>query len=60
MNITLSDDEARTLSELLRDHLSDLKREMAHTDAKAFRHLLVKRTDLCERLLQDLQRTPAT
>lgn len=61
MNLTLSDDEARILGDLLRDHLHDLKLEMAHTDSKAFRHLLVQRANLCERLVEELPReVPAT
>lgn len=59
MNLTLTTDEAQTLSDLLHDYLADLKREVAHTDAKAFRHLLVKRQELSERLLDDIQRALA-
>ena len=54
MEITLSDDEARTLRGLLEDFLPDLRFEVARTDAKDFRHVLVKRQELCERLLGDL------
>ena len=55
MQLTLSDDEARTLRDLLRDYLPDLRREIAHTDAKDFRHVLVGRQELCERLLRQLE-----
>jgi hypothetical protein len=54
MDIMLSDDEARTLRGLLEDRLPDLKFEVARTDAKELRHVLVKRQELCERLLGQL------
>jgi hypothetical protein len=56
MILELTDTEAQTLRDLLRDYLAELKREVAHTDAKAFRHLLVVRQNLCERLLDELRR----
>jgi hypothetical protein len=54
MDMTLSDDEAETLQELLRDYLPQLKFEVARTDAFELRHVLAKRRDLCERLLDEL------
>jgi hypothetical protein len=56
VQLTLTDDEARTLKDLLRDYLPELKREVARTEAHDFRHLLVGRLDLCERLIAELQR----
>jgi hypothetical protein len=59
MQLTLSDDDARTLRNLLRDVLPDLRREAAHTDlpARELRHELHKRQDLCERLVTELERS---
>jgi hypothetical protein len=56
MTLTLSDEETRTLRALLTDYLPELKMEVARTDAKEFRHHLLKRQDLCERLLGMLER----
>ena len=58
MRIDLTDDEARTLSTMLRDYLPSLRREVARTDSHEFRHDLVKRQDLCERLLGSLDDLP--
>jgi len=52
----LTDDEANTLRELLRNYLPDLRREVARTDAVDFRHELVKRLNLCESLLARLEK----
>ena len=52
--MTLSDDDAETLQELLRDYLPQLTFEVARTDALELRHVLGKRQDLCERLLDEL------
>lgn len=52
MQIQLSADEAHELRLLLDDYLPQLRREVAGTDARAFRHEMVKRQDVCERLLQ--------
>ena len=56
MQLSLSDEEVRTLRLLLHDYLPELRMEVARTDARAFRHELIKRQDLCERLLDDLER----
>lgn len=54
MQLHLTDQEAHDLHDLLHDYLPALRREVARTDAKEFRHLLVQRLDLAERLLVDL------
>ena len=58
MRIDLTDDETRILDEMLRDYLPALRREVARTDQHDFRHELVKRQDLCERLLESLDEVP--
>jgi hypothetical protein len=58
MDVTLSDDEVRTLRGLLRDFLPELKFEVARTDGRELRHVLVKRQTLCERLLEELRGAP--
>ena len=55
MELVLTDD-ARTLRNLLSDHLRELRLEVARTEAKDFRHLLVLRQNLVERLLAQLGR----
>jgi len=54
MQIDLKDNETSILREMLRDYLPELRREVARTDVKAFRHELVLRQELCERLLSRL------
>ncbi|HET6573083.1 MAG TPA: hypothetical protein VFG68_05745 [Fimbriiglobus sp.] len=58
MQLTLSAEEARTLRDVLHDYLPDLRREAAGTDlaSRELRHELVKREELCERLLAGLER----
>ena len=58
MRIDLTDDEARTLGATLRDYLPLLRFEVARTDQHDFRHELIKRQDLCERLLESLDEVP--
>ena len=60
MELILSDDDARTLRDLLSDHLGQLRLEVARTEAKEFRHRLVIRQDLVERLLTELDRRAAS
>ena len=55
MQLNLNDEEARTLGELLRDYLPRLRMEVARTEAKDFRHELLKRQDLCERIVAALE-----
>jgi hypothetical protein len=54
MQLHLTDQEAHDLHDLLHDYLPTLRREVARTDSKDFRHLLVQRLDLVERLVDDL------
>ena len=54
MDITLSDDDVQILRGLLQDYLPGLKFEVARTDGKEIRHVLVQRQELCERLLERL------
>jgi hypothetical protein len=56
MQLNLTDDEARTLRSMLHDYLPGLRLEVARTDAREFRHELVKRQELCERMLEALER----
>ncbi|HTI41110.1 MAG TPA: hypothetical protein VL693_04720 [Vicinamibacterales bacterium] len=62
MHVDLNADEAAMLKALLNDCIPDLKREIARTDNHRFRHELVQREELCERLIarldSDASRTP--
>lgn len=62
MHVDLTTDEAATLKALLTDCIPDLKREIARADDRRFRHQLVQREELCERLIarldSDAARTP--
>jgi hypothetical protein len=55
MQLNLSDDEAHKLRDVLADHLRDLRREVARTEAKEFRHELVLRQEVVERVLARLE-----
>jgi len=55
MQLSLSEDETRTLRVLLHDYLPELRREVARTEVREFRHELLKRQELCERLLDVLE-----
>jgi hypothetical protein len=54
MHVDLTTEEAAALKELLTDCIPDLKREIARTDNHQFRHELVQREELCERLITRL------
>ena len=56
VRLELTEDDAHTLRVLLHDYLPDLRREVARTEDREFRHGLIKRQDLCERLLGELAR----
>ena len=55
MQINLTDDEAHALHTLLHDYLPVLRMEVARTDSREFRHELLKRQDVCEKLLELLE-----
>jgi hypothetical protein len=54
MQLILSDDETAILRDTLADYLPALRREVARTEQHDFRHLLVQRQDLVERLVDQL------
>ena len=54
MHLTLTPEEARLLRDLLHDYLPTLQFEAARTEAKEFRHQLILRQNLIERLLAEL------
>jgi hypothetical protein len=56
MDVHLTEEEASRLRDLLRDYLPELRMEVARTEAKDFRHMLVQRQELCERILEQLER----
>jgi len=56
MELTLTEDDARTLRDFLRDHLPDLRFEVARTEVKSLRHTLLLRQELIERILALLDR----
>lgn len=55
MDIRLTEAEATLLRDLFRDYLPELEMEVARTEAREFRHLLVQRQELCERILDLLE-----
>jgi hypothetical protein len=54
MPLTVSDEDAVLLRDLLADYLPSLEREVARTEQHDLRHLLVQRQELVERLLERL------
>jgi hypothetical protein len=55
MQINLNDDDAQMLHFLIDEYLPQLRMEVARTDSREYRRDLVKRQELCERLLLDLE-----
>jgi hypothetical protein len=55
MQLNLTDDEARALHSVLHDYLPSRRLEAARTDAREIRHELVKRQEVCERVLELLE-----
>ncbi len=60
MQFTLSDEDARSLRDFLHDHFRELQREIARTDKKEFRHTLLARQEVIERVLRELDQIEAT
>ena len=54
MNIQLTDEEAKTLRDMLEEFLPELKYEAARTEKKQLRHILYHRQELVERLVERL------
>jgi len=54
MQIQLTDQEARDLHAFLHDHFPALQREVARTEQRDYRHMLVERMDVVERVIGDL------
>ena len=61
MQLTLSNEEAQTLHDVLNAYLPDLRRETARTDlpARELRRELLRREQLCERLIKTLEESTA-
>jgi hypothetical protein len=59
MHVDLTSEEAVMLKGLLTDCIPDLKREIARTEHHGFRHELVQREELCERLIARLDTSPS-
>jgi hypothetical protein len=54
MQLTLRDDDAEILRGLLQDYLPGLKFEVVRTREAELRHVLARRQDVCERLIEEL------
>ncbi len=58
MHLTLTEHETDILRDLLRDYLPALEREAARTERREFRHMVIERQELVERLLEQLAPKP--
>lgn len=56
MQFNLNEHDAHLLHDLLADYLPELRMEVARTERREYRHRLVDRLDLVERLLEELDR----
>jgi hypothetical protein len=54
MELNLTDEESRTLHDLLQTYLPDLEMEVARTDDREFRRMLLQRQELVKRLIEEL------
>jgi hypothetical protein len=54
MQLNLTDRDTELLRGLLQDYLPDLRREVARTEERTFRHEMVERQDMVERLIERL------
>ena len=54
MQLNLNDRDTELLRGLLQDYLPDLRREVARTEERTFRHEMVERQDMVERLIEQL------
>jgi hypothetical protein len=54
MQLYLSDEDADLLRGVLTDYLPTLEREVARTEHRDFRHLLIQRQEVVERFLEQL------
>ena len=54
MQLNLTDRDTELLRGLLQDYLPDLRREVARTEERTFRHEMVERQDMVERLIEQL------
>ncbi len=55
IKLTLTNDEAVSLSDILRHYLSDLRMEIADTDSMDFRELLKDKERFIKRMLEELR-----
>lgn len=61
MNLSLNDDEAKVLAELLESSVADLRMEIADTDSMKFKEMLKARKALILGILERLtERSPST
>ena len=54
MQLNLTDRDTELLRGLLQAYLPDLRREVARTEERTFRHEMVERQDMVERLIEQL------